>query len=162
MSIEKFLLRILPFLFSALRQAFEKRDHGEQMAIISGVQMAQVLRNEHAKGYQAVLDEAKARMGQEPRAVATLLTELAERRGWEVTSPEQVPQYIKVRTEIMRTEETVDGFWHGVAGEVALIISGWSVQVNKEENPDHKALGWADLAAGLLEYAFRKFVYKKF
>jgi hypothetical protein len=161
MSIEALIFRILPFLFSALRRAFGKRSLEEQTAMINGATIAQVLRTECANGHTAILSAIIERLSWLPKDSDRLLQELIRRRGWEIADVKEIGAYIQARLMLMPEQSSTDRFWTGIAGDITLILVDWTADQSGTESQGKK-LEWTDLAAGLMEFAFRNYVKGKF
>jgi len=162
MNIEKLLMQILPFLFSALRKAFDKKPHEQQMAMINGSMLAQVIRRHYDGGYLDIITAAQESLGWMPAETDKVLEELIRRRGWEVFSQADIAYCIAAILKTLPEQSTQDGFFSGIAGEIAMILAEWSQVIiaknakDPSEIPD--ALSWKDLSSGLLEFAYRRYV----
>lgn len=151
MSFKTFIEGIFPFLFDAIKREFDALPDDEQKALIQAGQFGQIIKTELNNGYHGIVTVAGQELGLQPEQVDQLLIDLAKKLNIDLVAltnkPEEFINKLQSLVNKGMEDSAWDNLWHSVSSQLAIIISGGK-------------FNWAQLAIGLIQFVFEKFVPK--
>lgn len=143
--LSKILESIFPFLFNALKRAWDNLTQSQKDAVVHSGLIGQFLKNNlDILGDAAVTELAKL-TGLPAETVTSLLIALAAKLGLTTTDVNSAVSYIQGKLKAAASNEEWNGLLQIILQAGASILSGGAVD-------------WVHLALGLAEWAYQKFI----
>lgn len=147
--ITKLLESIFPFLFSALKRAWDSLTEEQQDAITNSGIVGQYLKNNLTALSADLITAITKATGLPASTIESMLISLAQKMGMTTTSADNAAAnavtYIQNKLKTAASDEQWNGFLQTLLNAGATILTGG-------------ALNWAHLALGIGEWAYRQYV----
>lgn len=143
--LSKILESIFPFLFNALRRAWDSLTTDQQNAVVNSGLIGQFLKNNLTILGTDAVNELVKLTGLPADTVTSLLISLAGKLGLTTTDVNNAVSYIQGKLSGAASNEEWNGLLQIILQAGASILSGGAVD-------------WVHLALGLAEWAYQKFI----
>lgn len=141
-------MKVLPFLFPAVKREFENLPKEQQNGLIQAGQFAQIIKDHLHDGYDAIIHAAATQLGITDQEANHILTELAKKLGVDTGTPEKLIDKLQSIVNKGLENSVWDNLWHSISGQLAIILSGGE-------------LDWGHVALGLIQFVYTEFVSKQ-
>lgn len=147
--ISKILESIFPFLFNALKRAWDSLSPDQQNAITNSGIIGQYLKNNLNALSGDLISAITKATGLDGSIVESTLISIAEKLGSEATGADQTAAnavtFIQTKLSSASSDEEWNGLLQIILNAGATILTGGG-------------LNWAHLALGIAEWAYRQFI----
>ncbi len=147
MNLKKILQKIFPFLFSALQRAWGKLPKDQQDAIVNSGQIGQIIKTNLQTSGANILTFIVLETGLSTETVNELVIALAEKLGHFTKDAIAATEFLKTKLKTASSDEEWNGLLTIILNAGATLLSGGVLQ-------------WAQIALGLGEWAYQKFIKK--
>lgn len=134
-------------MFSAAEKFWEQLPDKSKEALINAGQFGQLLKMGYAKGYDAFILKASNELGLSTDQVNEMLLALAKKLNIDINAPNQLFDKLQGIVDKGLEDSAWDNLWHSVSSQLAILFSGGR-------------FNWSDLAMGLIEFVYKKFIAK--
>lgn len=138
---------IISHLLHGAQNAFNNLPKEQQDAIISGVNVSEILKTSASQGEAAVVKLVADKIGMSTDVATGLILNIGKDLGIDANSVQDVLDHIADKAQSAVTDNSWNALWQDIAKFAASWLSTGS-------------LNWVTLALGVIEFAFQKFVKK--
>lgn len=135
-------------LLAGAKKGFNALSPVQQQALINGVNIAQIIKENYAKGEASVVSLISQKTGLPADAVSTAILAIAKDAGVNVTS---VQAYLDTLANKIQSGIT-DNNWNSLFSDIAAFGASYL---------STGSLNWVSLSLGLIEFAYQHFVAAK-
>jgi hypothetical protein len=147
MSLKTFLQKIFPFLFKAMQRSWNKLPKDQQDAIVKSGKIGQLIKTNLDIAGSKLITLIALETGLSEVTVGEILINLSKKFGNDTAYADSAAVYLQRKLMQASSDEEWNGLLTIILNAGATLLTGGALQ-------------WAQIAIGLGEWAYQKFIKK--
>ncbi len=144
-KLKDILMTILPFLFSAIEREWKKLPEKTKEVMIESAKIGQLLKTSYKMGYDACVKLIAEQFGMTNEEVDKMLMTLANLMGFDINTPYEFFDRLELEAAKRVENSSWDSLWTTLQGQLHVIRTEGRMK-------------WPQLAMGLIQFVFEKFI----